>query len=101
MKIRHYSGGGDDASITIQRVGDLYALLNWFQNRIIEKEEKVERMVEELEKIDPSFKGTKRNDLLKSEIEELNNCVNFVFYLMNQAEHAGFGSQDDIENIEY
>ena len=79
MKILNYVDG-EGESIVIQQPTDIYPLLNWCQDKMIEKQRVA--------------KGTVN-------IEKWEKAINFLGELLETVEDAGFGSLDDIDNIEY
>jgi hypothetical protein len=74
MRLETYVGI-DQPVITIERAEDLYPALDYIQTKMIELAEN----------------GDKKAD----------QCANFIQKLMKQSEEAGFGSWDDIDNIQY
>jgi hypothetical protein len=79
MKIEHFYGIDGD-TITITQPTDIYVLLDWCQSRMIEEGQEATGSVNKA-------KWAKASDFLDG--------------LMTQAEEAGFGSHEDIDNIEY
>lgn len=79
MKVIGYSGT-EGYCIVIQQPTDIYALLDWCQSEMIEKQEVA--------------KGTVN-------IEKWQKAIDYLSKLMEQSEKDGFGNQDDVDDIKY
>lgn len=79
MKVIGYSGAEGDC-IVIQQPTDIYPLLDWCQSRMIENQEKAKGSIN---------------------IEKWQKAIDYLADLMDEVEEAGFGSIEDVENIEY
>jgi hypothetical protein len=76
MKIISYSGTEGD-SIVIQRPSDLYVLIDWFHSEMMDRVNKSE---------DPNG--------------DFEKCAIYCSRMMDQIERDGFGSLDDVDQIE-
>lgn len=72
--------GAEGECIVIQQPTDIYALLDWCQSRMIDKQEEA--------------RGSRN-------VEKWEKAIVYLSKLMEQVEEDGFGGQDDIDNIEY
>jgi len=79
MKQLNYVGAEGEC-IVITQPTDIYPLLDWCQSRMLENQEK--------------SKG-------EINFEKWEKAINYLSELMSQAEEDGFGSHEDVENIEY
>lgn len=79
MKIISYLGAESEC-IVIQKPTDIYPLLDWCQSKMIDNEEEC---------------GDSKNK------EEWEKATHYLSKLMDQVERDGFGSQEDVDNIEY
>ena len=77
MKVINYVGC-EGPCIVIQRPTDLYALIDWFHTQMVEISE-----------------GNSASSI------EADSCAIFCSELMDEVELNGFGSPDDVENVEY
>ena len=76
MKQLNYVGAEGEC-IVITQPTDIYPLLDWCQSRMLEKQ------------------------LEDDDFEKWEYAINYLSELMSQAEVDGFGSHEDVENIEY
>jgi hypothetical protein len=76
MKQLNYVGAEGEC-IVITQPTDIYPLLDWCQSRMLEKQ------------------------LEEDDFEKWEEAINYLSELMSQAEEDGFGSHEDVENIEY
>ena len=79
MRIINYLGSEGD-SIVIERPSDIYCLLDWCQSRFMELSE------------------SSNNDIHKNKFEA---AADYLDKLMEQSESDGFGSFEDIDNVQY
>ena len=71
--------GVDGDTLTITQPTDIYPLLDWCQSAMMEKEDEAQ--------------GTKNK-------EKWNKAIEYLNTLLIQVEKAGFGNQEDVDNIE-
>lgn len=79
MKVIGYLGAEGDC-IVIKQPTDIYPLLDWCQSRMIENQEKAKGSIN---------------------IEKWQKAIDYLSNLMDEVEESGFGSMEDVENIEY
>ncbi len=79
MKITSYVGSEGEC-IVIQQPTDIYPLLDWCQTKMMDNQENAKGSVN---------------------VKKWENAIMYLSKLMVQVEKDGFGSQDDIDNIEY
>lgn len=72
--------GAEGDCIIIKQPTDIYVLLDWCQSRMIENQE--------------SEKGSVN-------VEKWDKAINYLSKLMEKVEEDGFGSQEDIDNIDW
>lgn len=71
--------GAEGECIVITQPTDIYPLLDWCQSRMIEKQEDA---------------NGSRN------VDKWQKAIDYLSKLMEQVEEDGFGSMDDVDNIE-
>ena len=79
MKVIDYLGA-EGSCIVIEQPTDIFPLLDWAHSRMIEKQEKAKGSVN---------------------VEKWKNAIDFLAKQMEEAEAEGFGSMDNVEEIEY
>lgn len=79
MKQISYVGAESDC-IVITQPTDIYALLDWCQSRMMDNQKDAKGSVN---------------------VQKWEKAIRFLSKLMEQTEEAGFGSYEDIDNIEY
>jgi hypothetical protein len=100
MKLKSFVGIDIGPVMVIERSTDLYPALDVIQTRMIELMEQMQEEVQLLKGRNGALYERRRKNLL-SEINKLDKCIKFISIGMKQTEKAGFGSQSDVENIEY
>jgi len=72
--------GAEGECIVITQPTDIYAILDWTQSRMIDNQE---------------------TEVGSKNIEKWQKAIDYISDLMDKVEADGFGSYEDIDNIEY